>query len=146
MAGERHRAADRRLEDEHVALEIGDAGVCLDHLGQRVALPEDGLLARTELLVQVEEAIPVPKVCELVDHDRLEQGAKIGAGDRIFGDTALERVDVIDVAVGRLQLVLDLNVAGDLREAGHGSEVPARLGPGCKTRCRYLEPSRCRER
>ena len=78
------------------------------------------ILARTELLVEVEEAVPIPEACELIDHDRLEQGTHIGAGDEVLGHTAFEGVNVVDVAVSRLELVLDLNVAGDLRKAGHG--------------------------
>ena len=38
----------------------------------------------------------------------------------ILGQAAFERIDVVDGAVRRLQLLLDLHVAGDLREARHG--------------------------
>ncbi len=38
---EAHRAADRRLKDEDVALQVGDARVGFDDLGQRIALIQD---------------------------------------------------------------------------------------------------------
>ena len=35
-----------------------------------------------ELLVEVEEAVAIPEVCELIDHDLLEQGTDMEPGTR----------------------------------------------------------------
>ena len=67
-----HSPADGSLKQKDVALEVGDIGVRLDHLGESVHLIEEIHLIRIELLVGKEEPIPIAKPGELIDQDRLE--------------------------------------------------------------------------
>ncbi len=85
---------------------------------------QNRLLARRERFVEVEEAVAVPQASELIDHDRLEQRADVGAGHLVLGQAALEGVDVVDVAVSLLQLLLDrtlLVICAKLVTAGRPS-------------------------
>ena len=78
------RMFTRRRELEDVGLKVRYARVCLDDLAQRAALAEDGLLGRSEALVEVEETVSLGEPCELLDEDRRERLAHVGAGDVIL--------------------------------------------------------------
>src|SRR5207253_5620 len=100
----------------YVALEIVDAGVAADDVG------EAGVLHVTQLppveISLIPEPVAIPQARELIGDDFLERGAEAGAWEMIFGEAADPEIDVVHRAIQIGKLLLKRGVTGDLREAG----------------------------
>src|SRR5262249_31613104 len=101
-----------------------DDGVALDDIGETDRL--DGRQLNPGEGPLVPEAVAVTQALELVGDDPPEGDANAGAGDVVLGQATHPEVDVVDVTVELAQLILQLQVAGDLTETGHAGQAVGR--------------------